>query len=337
MLRIGNTVNLSSSRPSRRVLRPHRLVVGVGLAAAVLVGSMAFVLRPGHSEDVASRAPEWLDDLRAALAAAGAEKKDVLLEFSRSEPDSKPGETLESKLLDQEPFRRSLGKTFVLLRMVPSSRMSPARITEVATCAQRLGIERFPTFILLDSRGRPYARSERVAADVAGYEQEFARLSAIRLERDKFVALAAEAKGADRARYLDRALKVVAPFADSEYTDLEAEIVKLDAQNAAGLKSKYDTTVAYRRIDAAIQNEVYPLIDRGNYKAALARIDRLISETKPPRPQLQLLVAFKGQLYYSLGEKKRAAQFLDQAIALDPTSESAQRARSARLQVEGSR
>jgi tetratricopeptide (TPR) repeat protein len=118
---------------------------------------------------------------------------------------------------------------------------------------------------------------------------------------------------------------------------LEDEIVKLDAENAAGLKSKYEPTVAYRQIDAAIQSEVYPLIDRGNYKAALARIDRLIAHTKPPRPQLQLLIAFKGQLHYSLGEKKLAAQFLDEAIALDPQSESAQRARSARLQIDGGR
>jgi hypothetical protein len=337
VLRTGNTVKLSTYARLAGIPKLQRLLVGSGFAAAVLIGSTAFVLRSGHSEEIASPASEWFGDLHKALVIAGAEKKDILLEFSRSDPESKSGETLESTLLNKEPFRRTVGKTFVLLRMVPSSGMSPARITEVATCAQRLGVERFPTFVLLDSRGRPYARSERVAADVASYEKEFERLRSVRLDRDRFLALAAEAKGTERARYLDSALKVVGTFADSEYTDLEEEIVKLDAENAAGLKSKYESTVAYRQIDAAIQSEVYPLIDRGNYKAALARIDRLIAHTKPPRPQLQLLIAFKGQLHYSLGEKKLAAQFLDEAIALDPQSESAQRARSARLQIDGGR
>ena len=97
------------------------------------------------------------------------------------------------------------------------------------------------------------------------------------------------------------------------------------------------SAVAFRQTDAAIQNEVYPLVDRGNYKAAITRIDRLIAEIKPPREQLQLLMAFNGQLYYSLGEKKQATQFLDEAIAIDPKSESAGRARAAKLQVEGGR
>ena len=115
-------------------------------------------------------------------------------------------------------------------------------------------------------------------------------------------------------------------FADSEYVDIEHQIVKLDPQNVAGLKSKYESAVVSRELDAVIQNEIYPLADRGKYAAAIARLDRLIAQTKSPRPQLQLLTAFKGQLYYSLGDKRQAARFLDDAIAIDPQSESAARA-----------
>jgi len=336
-LRAGKTLDLSMKGRSVGFFRSRRVLAGVGLAGAVLVGSTIFALRAGRSEEVVSRAPEWFEDLRLALVAADSEKKDILLEFSRSDRNSNSAETLDPALLDKEPFRRTVGKAFILLRMAATNRMSPQRMTEIATCAQRLGVERFPTFILLDSHGRPYAKSERVAADAASYELEFQKLRKIRLDRDKFLALAVAAKGTDRARHLDDALKLLGPFADSEYADLERQIVELDPHNAAGLKSKYESAVAFRQTDAAIQNEVYPLVDRGNYKAAITRIDRLIVEIKPPRAQLQLLMAFKGQLYYSLGEKKQATQFLDEAIAIDLKSESAGRARAAKLQVEGGR
>jgi tetratricopeptide (TPR) repeat protein len=149
------------------------------------------------------------------------------------------------------------------------------------------------------------------------------------------LALAGRATGAERAKLLDQALAAVAPFADSEYVDIEHQIVALDPQNVAGLKSKYESAVVSRELDAVIQNEIYPLADRGKYAAAIARLDRLIAQTKSPRPQLQLLTAFKGQLYYSLGDKRRAARFLDDAIAIDPQSESAARARAAKLQLAG--
>ena len=149
------------------------------------------------------------------------------------------------------------------------------------------------------------------------------------------MARAGRATGAERAKLLDQALTAVAPFADSEYVDIERQIVTLDPQNAAGLKSKYESSVVSRELDAVIQNEIYPLADRGKYQAAITRLDRLIAETRSPRPQLQLLTAFKGQLYYSLGNKKQAVRFLDEAIALDPQSESAARARAAKLQLAG--
>jgi len=187
----------------------------------------------------------------------------------------------------------------------------------------------------LDADAKPYARSELVAADAESYLNEFQRLQQVRVRRDEALALAADAQGTERARLLDRALTAVAAFADSEYNDVERQVIALDPQNAAGLKSKYESAVVSRDLDTVIQNEVYPLVDRSNYRGAIARIDRLIVEIKSPPPQLQLLTAFKGQLYFSLGDKHRAAKFLDDAIAIDPQSESAARARAAKLQLAG--
>lgn len=321
--------------PFSRVLRWSGLAACGCLVTAAL-GGYVFTRR-ADTRPVVREVPssEWLSDVRTAVASAKAQHKDLLFEFSAPTEMAASVHALDAAVLDTEAFRRAAGDMFVLVRLAPSGETPAGGLTEVTTLAQRLGVARFPTFVLLDADRRAYAKSELVAADADSYHKEFRRLREIRTERDQSLSLAATAKGIERARLLDKALAKVAPFADSEYADVERQVVDLDPQNVAGLRSKYESAVVARELDAVIQNEIYPLADRGNYKAAVARLERLINETRAPRPQLQLLTAFKGQLYYSLGDKKQAARFLDEAITLDPQSESAARARAAKLQLAG--
>lgn len=326
---------------NRTVFRnlPRSGIAACGLLLTCALGGYAFTHRPDTTAAREARPAEWLSDVHRAIDSAQAQHKDVLLVFTATVGGStSAGASAASRLdavLDSEAFRRRAGETFVLVRLAPASDASPGRLTEVTALAQRLAVARFPTFVLLDADAKPYAKSERLASDAESYHNEFRRLREVHGRRDQALAEAAGAKGLDRARLLDKALAAVAPFADSEYADIERQIVELDPRNAAGLKSKYESAVVSRVLDAVIQNEIYPLADRGNYRAAITRLDRLIAQTSSPRPQLQLLTAFKGQLYYSLGDKPGAARFLDEAIALDPQSEAAARARAARRQLAG--
>lgn len=266
---------------------------------------------------------------------ARSQQKDVLIEFSAPGEDAGSVGALESNILDRASFVTDVGQSFILVRMASSGDMSPARITQVTTFAERLGVARFPTFVLMDSDAKPYAKSELIASSSIDYQKEFSRLRGLHAQRDESLALAHAAKGIERARHLDHALTAVGPFAESEYADLRQEVIELDPENAAGLKAKYEPAILARQIDSTIQNEVYPLVDRGDYTAAVARIDRLMNEIKPTMAQAQLMTAFKGQLFYSLGDKGKAAELMDKAIAIDPASESASRARAAKLQMSG--
>lgn len=312
-------------------------IVSLIAGCAVALGFAGFARQAERPLPVAdhSQLADWIPDLRPALAMAKSQRKDILLEFPAPQENTGACGALESDILDREPFRQEVGKAFILVRMASSGDMSPARITQVTTCAERLGVARFPTFVLLDSDGKPYARSELVASDRIDYQNEFNRLQKLHAQRDESIALAQSAKGIERARHLDDALATVGSFAESEYADLRSEVISLDPENAAGLKAKYEPALLARQIDATIQGEVYPLVDRGDYPAAIARIDRLMNEIKPTPAQLQLMIAFKGQLFYSSGDKRKAAEFMDKAIAIDPASESARRARAAKLQMSG--
>ena len=129
----------------------------------------------------------------------------------------------------------------------------------------RLGVTKFPTFVLLDSEGIPYARSEFVSQAAIAYCGEIQRLRRVRNRRDRELVRAAATAGLERARHLDTVLKAVGPLADTEYSALEEHVTELDPQNAAGLRAKYDAAVMHHKLDRAVREEIYPLVDRGEY------------------------------------------------------------------------
>jgi hypothetical protein len=162
---------------------------------------------------------------------------------------------------------------------------------------------------------------------------EFQRLRKVRKKRDRQLALAEETAGIERARHLDAALNQVARFADTEYADLQQRVTELDPQNSAGLRSKYETSIRHRQFECAVRDHVYPLINGGNYASAITRINALVAAAKPPRDELQRILAIKGQLYYGLHAKEMSTKLLDEAIALDPKSELGRCARDVKREL----
>ena len=128
-------------------------------------------------------------------------------------------------------------------------------------------------------------------------------------------------------------MKAVGPLADTEYSALEQRVTELDPQNSAGLRAKYAAAVTRHKLDRVVRDEVYPLVDRGEFRVAIARLDRLIADAEPSRSQRQLLVALKGQMYLGLRDQQTSAKLLDEAIALDPKSESGRRVQATKLQL----
>ena len=280
--------------------------------------------------------PQWLGDLRAAQTLAKAEHKDLLIEFTqplRSNGAQPSKDTPSTTVLDSDTFLRPIGSAFVLLRVSLSPNSPPEQLAQVSAWAMRLAVTKFPTFVLLDSEGVPYARSEFVAKAAIAYCGEIRRLRRVRNRRDRELAMADATTGLERARHLDAVLKAVGPLADTEYSALEQRVTELDPKNSAGLRAKYDTAVTNHKLDRAVRDEVYPLVDRGEYRVAIARLDRLIADAKPSRSQRQLLVAFKGQLYFGLRDPQTSTKLLDEAIALDPKSEIGRRTRTTQQQL----
>ena len=131
-----------------------------------------------------------------AQALAKAQGKDLLIEFTR--PLSSP-DAASTTVLDSNAFLRPVGSACVLLRVSLSPHSPPEQLAQVSAWAMRLGVTKFPTFVLLDSEGIPYARSEFVSQAAIAYCGELYRLRRVRKRRDRELDRAYVATGLERA------------------------------------------------------------------------------------------------------------------------------------------
>jgi hypothetical protein len=306
----------------------------LGIVAGSVVASVVSVSlitgarsRPAAAQTAAepssALSTAWLTDVQQGVTTAAAQHKDVLVEFTAGASGGRaaPG------------VPRALSGQFVLVRLdATTSAVSPGAVTRTVSWIEKLDIIDLPCAVLFDARGRPYAKipgGVGAAEFTAGVE----RARSSRDARDAALSAASQATGLDRARHLDAALSAVPGMAAGAYADEMAEIVRADRDGVAGLKHKYAARVAERTLDGEIQGVVYPLIDAGDLRNAVAELERLAAAADAAVPERQMLLAFQGQLRFTLGERAAALALMDRALALNPASEHAGRVREARAKM----
>lgn len=107
-------------------------------------------------------APIWHEDFDAGLAAARASGLDLLIDFTGSDW-CVPCRLLKEKVLDQPEFLAGAARNFVLVRLdYPRETAARERVPHPernAQIAAAWGVASFPTLILADAEGVPYAES----------------------------------------------------------------------------------------------------------------------------------------------------------------------------------
>lgn len=204
----------------------------------------------------------WTEDLDAAKARATAEKKDLLLDFTGSDW-CVWCVRLKEEVMDLPAFAAA-GTDFVgvTLDFPRRSEQAPELAARNRQLQADYGIRGFPSIVLADAAGRPYAKT---GYQQGGPEAYLAHLAELRTGRAALLATADSLPGLagiERAKALaalDAALEEAAVFYAK---DLAAEIVQLDADGAAGLRDRY-------RLRAALP-QVSALAEAGSFAEAAA-------------------------------------------------------------------
>lgn len=225
----------------------------------------------------------WTTDAEAAVRQAQAENKDLLLLFTGSDW-CPPCIRLEEQVLGQAEFGPAALTDFVLVKFdfPQSTELPPALQQQNARWSDRYGIEGFPTVVLADAAGRPYAFTGFRDEGPTPYLAHLGELQQSRIKRDTALEKAAAASGLERARLLDEALSAMdSSIAPVYYADLVEEIGQLDEDDQGGLRTKYFAQ-RDREMRQAIMSDIDMVARLQQPEIAIAFIDATVAQTRLP-------------------------------------------------------
>ena len=263
----------------------------------------------------AHAAVNWVNDFEAAKKKAAIEKKDMLLFFSGSDW-CHWCQKLDKEVFSQEKFAREAEKDFILVNLdFPRKKELEKSIKEQNQQLQKTyGIRGFPTVILTDATGIPYAKTGYQQGGVDVYLAQLRNFHNLEAKKVTLLAEAGKKSGLERAKLLDQALVIMMEnHLLGDRNKLIEEIVTLDPDNKAGLKEKYLLQQKVAPIEKALQ-------ETGNFDQALADIDELLKkETKLKPEDRQRLYLFKaGICLKGKRDKEAGISNLEQAAKAAP-------------------
>jgi thioredoxin-related protein len=270
----------------------------------------------------------WVRSFAEAKELAAKEGKSILMEFTGSDW-CPPCKALHKNVLGTDAFKNEITKDFILLVLDnprDKTLVSDAEQEQYKKLSAQYKVTGVPTVFLADAEGKPYHKQVGYGGDPAEKWVANARGKVkVLAQRDEFFAQASEAKGIERAKLLEKAISEIdQAIRLSLYGDTVSEIVSLDAENTAGLKSKYEGLQQAEQFKGKLA-EIRSTSRAKQPEEVIAAIDELIKTAKPTGAALQEAVFFKSAVLFGSGDKDGAKALLLQAQKLAPNTATGQR------------
>jgi thioredoxin-related protein len=301
-----------------------------------------------HSSAFAG-AEGWTADFAAAKKQAADAKKDLLMDFTGSDWCGWCIK-LNDEVFKLDPFKAGVKDTFVLVEIdfpKDKTKLSEETQKQNADLGKKYAVKGYPTILLCDAEGRPYAATGYQKDGPEKYVTHLNELRGRKIQRDEAFATAAKAEGVTKAKALVAALdamklddELVANF----YGDVVADISQLDKDDATGYakakKAADDKKASAEKNQAAVQQffgaKIAPLMQAKEFDKALAEVKTYIKEN-PDTPE-----EFKVGMLMNIGlagpmEKKDAAAAMavvDDVTKTYPTSELAKNADKVKANIK---
>lgn len=267
----------------------------------------------------------WTHDYEAAKTQAAEENKDLLLDFTGSDWCGWCIKLVD-EVFSKDDFKAYAEKNLVLVEIDfprDKSKLSDETKAQNNKLKEVFAIRGYPTIILTDNQGRPYAKTGYKRGGPEAYIAHLEELKAVRVERDEHLTAAKEAQGIEKAKHLHAAMQVVGDdMAVQHYKATVEEIVELDADNAAGLKKHYEDIETAKMQRKAIEKAMRSA--QGDPKGTIALLDELATAEDTLTSVKQEALALKSRIQLILVKDKPAAKAtLIEAIEVAPESDMA--------------
>ena len=269
----------------------------------------------------------WLDNIDKALEQAAAENKDLLLLYTGSDW-CPPCKKLEEEVFSQTEFSDEATNQFVFVIFdFPKKKQLPDELAKQnQTWAEKFGINGYPTVVLMDQENRPFGITGYREGGVENYLGILAEFRQKRIRRDEAFAAAKELEGKERAEMLDKALSEMdIEIAELYYDDIVQEIVKIDKEDASGLRTKWNASKD-SELRKIIMTDIVMVSRLEKPETAVKFIDEVLAEIKFPASQQLQIFQIKLNLLRKQRDLEKMDALLDRMIAIpELTPESKQR------------
>ncbi|MGB0992918.1 MAG: thioredoxin family protein [Akkermansiaceae bacterium] len=264
----------------------------------------------------------WMTDFEAAKKKAAAENKALLVDFTGSDWCGWCIKLVD-EVFKHDEFKKGIADKFVLVELDfprDKSKLSEATQKQNAELQKKYGVRGFPTILLLDGKGLPFAKTGYQAGGPASYLKHLDGLLENKTKRDEALASANKLNGVAKAKALVAALDAIPEDYHSQYSDLIAQVAKLDPKDETGFVAKQKTKAARKELETSVRTAMRG----GNADEAIAKIDAFITEHKLEGEAKQELLAMKINPMLMSKNVEGAEKAIDEAIAAAPESKMGQ-------------
>lgn len=271
----------------------------------------------------------WLVDFEKAKLTAKTESKDILMDFTGSDWCGWCIK-LRDEVFTKTEFKSAAPQKFVLLELdFPQSpevkgKMKPETIEQNARLNEKFEVQGYPTILLVDAEGRPYAKTGYQAGGPAGYVKHLDDLRQIRLTRDDHMAKAKAASGVEKAKALAAAIADIdEEIVAKHYATELSQIRELDPSDTTGTNKKFGFKPRLNQIREKLgQNRIK------GYEALRSEADTAAADPSLSKDQKQQILFEVLGFLRPPKDNQNALKLLEDIKAIDPNTEIGKRADS---------
>ncbi len=229
---------------------------------------------------------------------------------------------LDQEVFSQKAFLTATKDKFVLVELdFPQNKELDAETTKQnASLQETYNIVEYPTVMLCDASGKPYARSGYKVGGAEKYVAHLMELQAIRVKRDTAFAKEESAKdNSEKAAALVEGLQMIEDdLIDAHYSDVSGQIKQLDPEDKSGFSKIHKAAMAKKEAEAALQRYIHarliPMVEGKQFDGALTATKTFLKEhpdlSEESRVNILLAVGLAGPM--EEGNLEAAHALIDQ-------------------------
>ena len=275
----------------------------------------------------------WMTNFEEAKAKAAKENKSLLVDFTGSDWCGYCIE-LHKNVFSKAAFTAYAKDKFVLvvLDFPEKIQLSAELKKQNSTLAKKFNVRGYPTVLIMDANGVPYAKTGNRPGGPAEYNKHLDVFLASKAKYDAAMKDAQSASGKAKAAKLVKALSMVSAELYSNYGDIIAEIKKLDPADSSGFVKTQETKSAFNTFNKAIMG-----FARSKDKASGTKAIAAFLEKYKPEGEVKQQVLFTNVYFLEKPKTKEditiANALMDKIIAINPTTQVAAQCASIKKQA----